>query len=90
MWKEIQDKLRRVLMESWDPIGVNDFPEAADEYDGYIGGIYALLRDGASDERIAQHLAEIETETMGLAPVDDQRYASLIEKLRALELPRMG
>ena len=75
-------------MEDWDPIGVSDVPEASDEYDGYVGGMYALLRDGASDERIAQHLSEIETRTMGLAPIDSSRYGPLIARLRSLDLPR--
>jgi hypothetical protein len=74
-------------MEEWDPIGVDDMPEAADEYDGYIGSIYALLRDSASDERIAQHLSEIETKTMGLSPVDHKGYQNLIARLRSLDLP---
>jgi hypothetical protein len=33
-WDEIETKIRPVLMEDWDPIGVSDVPEAADEYDG--------------------------------------------------------
>jgi hypothetical protein len=86
-WDEIHEKIRPVLMEEWDPIGVHDVPEAADEYDGYIGGIYSLLRDGASDERIAQHLSEIETKTMGLSPVERGGYQPLIAKLRFLDLP---
>lgn len=87
-WDEIREKIRPVLMEAWDPIGVKDVPEAADEYDGYIGGIYTLLRDGASDERIAQYLSEVETKTMGLAPVDRSGYQPLLAKLRGLRLPQ--
>ena len=86
-WDEIQAKIRPVLMDDWDPIGVNDVPEAADEYDGYIGGIYVLLRDSASDERIVQHLREIETKTMGLEPIDRNGYRHLIARLRSLDLP---
>ncbi len=33
-------------MSKWDPIGVCDVREAADEYDSYIWGIYALLKRG--------------------------------------------
>jgi hypothetical protein len=87
VWDEVQEKIRPVLMAEWDPIGVNDVPEAADEYDGYIGGIYALLRDGASDERIAQHLSEIETKTMGLPEVERNGYRPLIARLRSIDLP---
>ena len=37
-------ELRRLLMERWDPIGVNDAPEAASEYDGYRAAVIQLLR----------------------------------------------
>jgi hypothetical protein len=89
-WDDIQEQIRPVLMEEWDPIGVNEVPEAADEYDGYIGGIYALLRDGASDERLAEHLSEIETKTMGLSPVERGGYQRLIANLRSLDLPKFS
>ena len=88
VWDWVQAKIRPVLMEEWDPLGVNDVPEAADEYDSYIGGIYALLRDGAADERIAQHLSEIETKTMGLPDGERNGYRPLIARLRSIDLPR--
>lgn len=62
IWKEID----QILWNSWDPIGVNDAEAAHDEYYGYIGGVFRLLEDGASEERIAEHLHHIETEQMGL------------------------
>ena len=67
--KAIQESIRQVLLNQWDPIGVNDIPEAQDEYDGYVGGVYRLLASGASEEEIVQHLFRIEVETMGLGPV---------------------
>ena len=83
-WKALQDEIRAVLLQEWDPIGVKDVPEAADEYDGYIAGISALLRAGATDEQIAHHLSEIETKEMGLRPAAQRSYAPLIGKLRSL------
>jgi hypothetical protein len=47
-------------MAEWDPIGVGDIPEAADEYDGYIGGIYKLLDQGSSEGALYSHLRQIE------------------------------
>ncbi len=35
--------IRAVLMREWDPIGVADFPQAADEYESYIGEGFMLL-----------------------------------------------
>jgi hypothetical protein len=64
--RKIQGEIRRVLMEVWDPIGINDQPACADEYDSYIGGIFRLLTRQASDEVIAAHLADIVIDRMGL------------------------
>ena len=58
--------VRRILMSEWDPIGVSDIPEAADEYDGYVSGVCDLLARNANDWEIAAYLREIETVRMGL------------------------
>jgi hypothetical protein len=55
--REIQTKIRRVLMDEWDPIGVKGVPEAVDEYDRYIGGIYGLIQRDASERDISAHFA---------------------------------
>jgi hypothetical protein len=62
--REVRLQIRTVLMSKWDPIGVNDVPEAANEYDSYIGGVYELLESGASEESIRAHLRTIEIEAM--------------------------
>ena len=56
----IQTAIRQVLMADWDPIGVKDETMAADEYDSYIGDIYGLLKNNASEQKISDHLREIE------------------------------
>ena len=53
-------------MKKWDPIGVSGEQGAQDEYDGYIGGIYRLIANGASEKQIVDHLYKIETEYMEL------------------------
>jgi len=77
---EIQTKIRRVLMDEWDPIGVNDLPEAADEYDRYIGGIYGLIQRNASERDISAHLRSLEIDEMGM--VDAQGSPLLAEQKR--------
>ena len=62
--REVRLQIRAVLMSKWDPIGVNDVPEAADEYDSYIGGVFDLLERGASEESIRAYLRNIEVEAM--------------------------
>jgi hypothetical protein len=58
--------LRRILMDEWDPIGVRGVPEAADEYDTYVGQIGRRLREGAPAEEIAAYLTWVEEEWMGV------------------------
>jgi len=67
-WREAGEReLRQMLYWRWDPIGVADqFPVAADEYDDYGPGVVALLRAGASEEDVADHLAFVERETIGV------------------------
>jgi len=56
-WKHSGAKeLRQILMDEWDPIHVAGVPEAADEYDSYLGQIAERLRAGASGEGIAEYL----------------------------------
>ena len=64
--RDIRSRIRRVLMEEWDPIGVEDVPEAADEYDSYIGGVFDLLERKASGDELAEYLRRIEIDRMGL------------------------
>jgi hypothetical protein len=74
------ERIRHVLMEKWDPIGVTDVPEAADEYDSYIGGVYELLERGAPAADIAAYLREIEVGQMEM--VDANRNPLLPEATR--------
>ena len=69
-WRETGEReLCQVLFWRWDPLGVSDyFPNTADEYDGYAPGVVALLRLGVGEDVLADHLAFLERETMGLLP----------------------
>lgn len=87
-WLEIQDRIRAVLNATWDPIGVAE--DVDDEYDGYIGGIFSLLRREASVDVIAEHLSRIEVERMGLAGSPFTHLREVAVKLRMLQLPVVG
>ena len=65
--RNIQTAIRGGLLRDWDPIGVRDVPEAQDEYDGYVGGLYRLLASGVTVTDLAEHLARIERDSMGLS-----------------------
>jgi hypothetical protein len=86
---EIQQRIREILRRDWDPIGVADAPEARDEYDGYVGGVYRLLAEGASPRAVAEHLARIEGDQMGLPSSSDARL-SVAMKLCALSVQLEG
>jgi hypothetical protein len=66
-------ELRRILMDEWDPIGVAGVPEAADEYDSYLGQIAERLRDGETGDQIGDYLTWVEEEWMGLSPTAQAR-----------------
>jgi len=55
-----------LLWEEWDPIGINDIPEARDEYSSYTPQIFSLAIHGASHEDIVEKLRRIEINWMGL------------------------
>lgn len=64
---ELSELVRIALWQDWDPIGINDCPEAQDEYDSYVGGICSLLNSGADSHMLGNHLSQIETKSMGLS-----------------------
>ncbi len=82
----ILSEIRHVLWEQWDPIGVNDEPDAFGEYNGYAGGIYDLLMRGASDDEIAQQLHSYETVEMELHRRTNEQRMAAVKELRAVDL----
>jgi len=85
--RRVKQEIDRVLWEVWDPIGVNQFPNARDEYSGYVNGVFGLLTSGASDESIAEHLLRIATDKMELAGPTVAHMRPTVVALRAIKLP---
>jgi hypothetical protein len=83
--RAIQDSIREILLRDWDPIGVRDVPEAQDEYDGYVGGVYRLLANGASVREIAAHLAAIARDSMGISS-DAANLLPVASRLRQVDI----
>lgn len=84
----IQESIRQVLLQDWDPIGINDIAEAQDEYDSYVGGVYRLLTSGGTEDAIIDHLYRIAADNMGLPVVDREDLRDVARKLRGLEIER--
>ena len=75
-----------VLFEYWDPIGVRSIDPTwpRDEYESYAPGIVALLRRGASDHSVAEHLGALEVERMGIGPSALEHRLTVARLARAL------
>lgn len=82
----VKIEIRAVLMQQWDPIGVKDEPMAADEYDGYIGAIYELLKRRASSKEISDHLRDIEIKRMGYADFQVPEHLDVANSLLRIDL----
>jgi hypothetical protein len=52
-------------------------PQARDEYGSYLPQVFALVRNGADEEKVAQCLLSIEAQ-MGLSNPEDAREAARI------------
>ena len=75
-----------MLLHDWDPIGIRDVPDAGDEYDSYIGGVYRLLASGVSEDELVEHLWRIETVTMGLSSPDRDKLRPVARRLQDLKV----
>lgn len=53
-------RIRRVLLDQWDPLNVGDNRKLSDEYDNYLGEIVKALDERVSVEHLARLLADIE------------------------------
>jgi hypothetical protein len=84
--REIRAAIGRILLQDWDPIGVRDVPEAQDEYDSYVGGVYGLLVSGASPQAVAEHLCAVERERMALGQRQPADLLLVAEKLCRLDV----
>lgn len=64
--KNLLQLIDELLWKEWDPIGINDIEEARDEYRSYALHIFSLKIHGADKVKMASHLFNIETVSMGL------------------------
>lgn len=76
--------LRNLVMSEWDPIGVKGIPEAADEYDAYLGEMRQLVMSGASAQMLFEYLWKVETQRMGLTGDRENtvKFAGRLSELR--------
>jgi hypothetical protein len=85
--RRIRVEIRRVLLQTWDPLGIRGEPNAQDEYDTYSGGVCELLVSGATDDEISNHLWQIIKDRMGLDPARGAMEET-VRALRGIQLLR--
>ena len=63
---ELYRRVSDVLLHEWDPLGVSEDPDAADEYHGYLPEVYRRVQAGASPDALADALLRVERQSMSL------------------------
>ena len=85
--RRIRVEIRRVLLGTWDPIGIRNEPNAQDEYDGYIGEIFDLLVRRAPDSAILDYLFWAVNKHMGLNATREEMLPTIVELRRIVLSP---
>jgi hypothetical protein len=69
-----------ILLEDWDPIGINIIPEAWNEYEQYIPEIAKLLSIHSEKSQLISYLGNVRTQYMSL-PKNIEKDSIVAEKL---------
>ena len=80
----LDDRIRQVLLDDWDPHNAARNEAARETYDLYIGPLRAMLEGGADEEVLIGWLKEREEETMCFPALGTRRLRKVAQKLLAL------
>ena len=64
--------VNEVLHYLWDPIGIAGVPQARDEYDSYVPQVFTLLKSGATELVISEHLQQLSEDRIGLSRLPER------------------
>ncbi|WPB56295.1 hypothetical protein [Xylophilus sp. GOD-11R] len=78
-------KIKDILFQDWDPIGINRTEGAENEYDGYIPNLSAILCKENASLELVQYLRWIEEERMGLE-FNEPAALEIVQKILALKI----
>jgi hypothetical protein len=84
--RSLRAQVRDVLLNTWDPIGISDEPNAQNEYDSYIDPIYDLLISQASDDVLIDYLHWVVFEQMGIDAASREDMRETVTALRKIDL----
>lgn len=88
--KELVKQVDAILLEQWDPIGINDDPlSPKDEYTTYAGRFARMVLENASEAEITIALLKVETEQMGLSPVSEAHAQQVAKEILKLRSPKL-
>jgi len=79
----IHESIRGVLIEDWNPIGVN---VPRDEYDSYIAGVYHILSGSRAENELVDFLSQVEIDSMGFAPPSREKFKAIVQRLLSLDV----
>jgi len=77
----IKEKIRKILMKEWDPIGVYEMDGPEDEYDSYIDNIYQIILT-RNVNNFVKYLQHVEKDLMHCTPKIEDFYFELFYKLQ--------
>ena len=83
---QIQNEIRQVLFQDWDPICVGDNPKLNDEYDSYIGSVYRILASSRSADELINYLFKTENETIGVTTENSEHLIPIVQKLLRIDV----
>ncbi|HJT11109.1 MAG TPA: hypothetical protein VJ790_00750 [Dongiaceae bacterium] len=85
--RENRARVREILMRHWDPIGICDVEEAADEYDACVDRAYVMLMDEqANAKQLPPISSRLQRITWGYRPTGPIS-PSVVQMLRRHWLP---
>ena len=70
------EKLKALMWEEWDPIGINETDCPRDEYDTYAHQVFSMLHNGSTREEILSYLVWARTEYIGMGEKGDPPSAA--------------
>lgn len=85
----LEREVRSALLKEWDPIGIKEIAEAANEYDAYAPALAEMLRSKRSEAEIFDYLWQLETGHMGLTGDREatKKFASYLSELYGGRVP---
>lgn len=82
--RAVQEQIRQILLDDWDPSNASRSEAARSEYDADIQPLHDLIQSGADEDAIVQYLFDREHEIMCFPSLGKQHLHRVAQKLIAL------